>query len=64
MLNEVMNKIGADKTPHEARHTFETNLDNAKGNRNNTTFTGCGFYTALKIPILTMPKVTGNVLIC
>lgn len=31
--NEVMEKIGADKTPHEARHTFETNLDNAKGNR-------------------------------
>lgn len=31
--NEVMKKIGADKTPHEARHTFETNLDNAKGNR-------------------------------
>ena len=31
--SEVMNKIGADKTPHEARHTFETNLDNAKGNR-------------------------------
>ena len=30
---EVMGKIGADKTPHEARHTFETNLDNAKGNR-------------------------------
>ncbi len=29
----VMKKIGADKTPHEARHTFETNLDNAKGNR-------------------------------
>ena len=31
--NEVMKKIDADKTPHEARHTFETNLDNAKGNR-------------------------------
>lgn len=31
--NEVMEKISADKTPHEARHTFETNLDNAKGNR-------------------------------
>ena len=30
---EVMEKIGADKTPHEARHTFETNLDNAGGNR-------------------------------
>ena len=30
---EVMGKIDADKTPHEARHTFETNLDNAKGNR-------------------------------
>ena len=25
-----MEKISADKTPHEARHTFETNLDNAK----------------------------------
>ena len=22
-----------NRTPHEARHTFETNLDNAKGNR-------------------------------
>lgn len=31
--NEVMEKIGADKTPHEARHTFETYLDNAGGNR-------------------------------
>ena len=31
--NEVMQKINADKTPHEARHTFETNLDNAGGNR-------------------------------
>ncbi len=30
---EVMEKIAADKTPHEARHTFETNLDNAGGNR-------------------------------
>ena len=30
---EVMGKIGADKTPHEARHTFETLLDNAGGNR-------------------------------
>ena len=30
---EVMQKIEADKTPHEARHTVETNLDNAKGNR-------------------------------
>ncbi len=30
---EVMNSIDADKTPHEARHTFETNLDNAGGNR-------------------------------
>lgn len=30
---EVMTKINADKTPHEARHTFETNLDNAGGNR-------------------------------
>ena len=31
--DEVMAKIDADKTPHEARHTFETNLDNAKANR-------------------------------
>ena len=32
--NTVMKKIDAiGKTPHEARHTFETNLDNAKGNR-------------------------------
>lgn len=31
--NKVMKQIGTDKTPHEARHTFETNLDNAKGNR-------------------------------
>lgn len=30
---EVMEKIGADKTPHEARHTFETLLDNAQANR-------------------------------
>jgi integrase len=30
---DVMEKIGAEKTPHEARHTFETRLDNAKGNR-------------------------------
>lgn len=30
---EVMTKIEADKTPHEARHTFETMLDNAGGNR-------------------------------
>lgn len=31
---EVMKKIGAEgKTPHEARHTFETNLDNAGANR-------------------------------
>lgn len=30
---EVMTKIDADKTPHEARHTFETMLDNAGGNR-------------------------------
>lgn len=29
----VMKKIDADKTPHEARHTFETCLDNAGGNR-------------------------------
>lgn len=31
--NVVMTKIGADRTPHEARHTFETCLDNAGGNR-------------------------------
>ena len=30
---EVMKKIASNKTPHEARHTFETNLDNAGGNR-------------------------------
>lgn len=30
---EVLTKIDADKTPHEARHTFETMLDNAGGNR-------------------------------
>lgn len=29
----AMRLIGADKTPHEARHTFETLLDNAGGNR-------------------------------
>ena len=29
-----MRRIGATgKTPHEARHTFETMLDNAQGNR-------------------------------
>lgn len=33
LWNNVMQKIDADKTPHEARHTFETNLDNAGGNR-------------------------------
>lgn len=31
--NEVMEKIGAEKTPHEARHTFETRLDNANANK-------------------------------
>lgn len=31
--SEVMQRIDADKIPHEARHTFETNLDNAKANR-------------------------------
>ena len=31
--NLVMKMIGADKTPHEARYTFETLLDNAGGNR-------------------------------
>lgn len=30
---KIMQKIDADKTPHEARHTFETKLDNAGGNR-------------------------------
>lgn len=29
----VMQRIDADKTPHEARHTFETRLDDAGGNR-------------------------------
>lgn len=29
----VMNMIHADKTPHEARHTFETELDNAHANK-------------------------------
>lgn len=33
LWDEVMKKIDANKTPHEARHTFETNLDNARGNR-------------------------------
>ena len=37
---EVMEKIGADKTPHEARHTFETLLDNAKGNRKSSMVLG------------------------
>ena len=31
--SDIMEKIEADKTPHEARHTFETNLDNANANR-------------------------------
>lgn len=31
--NEIMGYIGAKHTPHEARHTFETRLDNAGGNR-------------------------------
>lgn len=30
---EVMKKINVSKTPHEARHTFETRLDNANANR-------------------------------
>ena len=30
---KIMNQIEADKTPHEARHTFETRLDNANANR-------------------------------
>ena len=28
-----MDKIGTNKKPHEARHTFETTLDNAKANK-------------------------------
>ena len=28
-----MQMIDAEHTPHEARHTFETNLDNAGSNR-------------------------------
>lgn len=31
--NPIMKKLGIDKTPHEARHTFETFLDNANANR-------------------------------
>lgn len=31
--NEVMKRIKATHTPHECRHTFETLLDNAGGNR-------------------------------
>ncbi len=31
--NKVMHQINAEHTPHEARHTFETFLDNAGGNR-------------------------------
>lgn len=31
--NRIMKMIETDKTPHEARHTFETLLDNAGGNR-------------------------------
>lgn len=30
---KVMQQIGTKKTPHEARHTFETCLDNANANR-------------------------------
>lgn len=30
---EVMKKIGSNKTPHEARHTLETRLDNANANK-------------------------------
>ncbi len=33
LWDEIMEQIHADHTPHEARHTFETNLDNAGGNR-------------------------------
>jgi len=31
--DEIMKKIDADKVPHEARHTFETRLDDAKANK-------------------------------
>jgi len=31
--DKVMEQIGTNKTPHEARHTFETALDNAKANK-------------------------------
>lgn len=31
--NEVMEKINANRLPHEARHTFETRLDNANANK-------------------------------
>ena len=31
--HDIMDKIGTDKTPHEARHTLETWLDDAKANR-------------------------------
>lgn len=31
--NDIMKQISAEHTPHEARHTFETNLDNAGGNK-------------------------------
>lgn len=31
--NEVMQKIGSERKPHEVRHTLETALDNAKGNK-------------------------------
>lgn len=30
---EIMKQINTEKTPHEARHTFETRLDNANANR-------------------------------
>ncbi len=33
MWSVVMDAVGEDKTPHEARHTLETRLDNAKANK-------------------------------
>lgn len=31
--NQVMQQIGVDRTPHEARHTFRSRLDSANGNK-------------------------------
>lgn len=33
LWENVMKKLDAEKTPHEARHTFETRLDNAGANK-------------------------------